>query len=231
MMNAQHPQMRHPYTPYGGSPGQPMQPPQQAVSVHEDSSSVATGEGSSVPSDVHQHPQQHQYMPGYIPPGPYPGYYGGAAAMLHPHAHQRPGFHPPPQMQVMPGAAYQRMYPGMMQPMRGPPPYGYGPGGAPIPYPNAGLYPGHNGEEGHKFTRKNSKGGGNGGGGYKSKQRNSYTGRGGGNGNGGRGGFQGNYSEGRQSDDGSPTNQEGEVMEQQSEGTENATVPLEDTVA
>ena len=223
MMNGQ--QMRPGYPPYG--PGQLMQPPpqQQPTPGQEDSYSTATGEDSSVPSDAQTpHPQQ-QYMPGY-PPGAYPGYYGGVAAAAMMQHHQRPGFHPQPQMQVMPGGGYQRMYPGMMQPMRGPPgPYGYGPGGA-VPYP-AGGYPGPNGEEGHKVQRKNSKGNASG---YKNKQRNNFQGRGSGNGNGGRG-FQGGYSEGRQSEDGSPTNHEGEGSESQPEEAEKVEAPVADAAA
>lgn len=64
-------------------------------------------------------------------------------------------------------------------------------------------------DEGHKYQRKNSKGNG---GGYKGK-RGSYNG---GRGGGGRG--YNNYSEGRQSEDGSPTNDNAEVV--QAEGQE-----------
>lgn len=100
------------------------------------------------------------------------------------------------------------MYPGMAMP----PPHGGMHRGPPQPY-YGGPYPGGGGynDEGHKYQRKNSKG--NGGGGYKGKRGSYNGGRGGG---GGRG--YNNYSEGRQSEDGSPTNDDAEVV--QAEGQE-----------
>ena len=209
VMNAQHPQMRQSYSPHAGGPGQPMQPQPPAPGQEENSSVATGGEGSSNPSETQPlgpHPQQQYMQPGYVPQGSYPGYYGGAAAaaMMHHHPHQRPGFHPPPQMQVMPGGGYQRMgYPGMMQPMRGPPQPYYGHGGAPVPYP--GGY-----DEGHKYQRKNSKGGN---GNY--KKRGSYNNNGGRGGGGGKG-YRDNHSEGRQSSEGSsPVNPDGSGSENQ----------------
>ena len=223
-MNAQHPQMRQPYAPYGGAP--PGQPVPSPTPGQEDASSVATGEGSSNPAETQPPGQQQQYIqPGYAPPpGSYPGYYGGAAAaaMMHHHPHQRPGgFHPPPQMH-MPGGGYQRVYPGMMQQMRGPPqPYGYGGGGG-----APGPYPGYNGDgEGNKFQRKNIKGGGNGGN-YKNK-RNSYNG---GRGGGGAGrGYHNNPSEGRNSDE-SPT-QDGSGSDYPAEEADKVVDPIETTAS
>ena len=124
VMNAQFPHLRQQYAfPHYGGVGMggqqqppnampPQQPPQLpgpgAQTGNEDGSSVATGEGSSEagPLPLQQQQQQHQpYMPGYatMPPGTYPGYFGGA--MMHPQARPGPGFHPQmvgnPQMQVI----------------------------------------------------------------------------------------------------------------------------------
>jgi hypothetical protein len=101
-------------------------------------------------------------------------------------------------------------------------------GGAPVPYPTY--------EEGHKYQRKNSKGGGgngnnnNGGNNYKGK-RNSYNGGRGNGGGGGRGynhSLEGSYN--RQSEDESPTNQDGsEIMSGGGEETETVAAAAEAT--